>query len=109
MERIKLTKREKAVLRILSRQGYEALSEFDASAVRFLSERGFVKAAFTEGGGVEYAKLSTMGREYLRDYPHLRNPFDWKWVVTTALVALGVLISICGLLVSCLCYASLAK
>ncbi|MBR6375385.1 MAG: hypothetical protein IKR91_04040, partial [Alloprevotella sp.] len=67
MERIRLTKREKAVMRILSNQGYEALSEFDASAVRSLSERGFVKAAFTEGGGVEDAKLSTMGKEYLRD------------------------------------------
>ena len=47
MERIRLTKREKAVLRILSKQGYEALSEFDTSAVRSLSELGFVMAAFT--------------------------------------------------------------
>ena len=85
MERIRLTKREKAVLRILSRQGYEALSEFDASAVRALSERGFVKAAFTEGGGVEDAKLSTMGKEYLRDYLSLRNPVDW--VMAAALVS----------------------
>ena len=85
MERIRLTKREKAVMRILSKQGYEALSEFDASAVRSLSELGFVKAAFTEGGGVEDAKLSTMGKEYLREFPRLRNPVDWKWVVTTAI------------------------
>ena len=85
MERIRLTKREKAVMRILSNQGYEALSEFDASAVRSLSERGFVKAAFTEGGGVEDAKLSTMGKEYLRDYLSLRNPVDW--VMAAALVS----------------------
>lgn len=86
MERIKLTKREKAVLRILSKQGYEALSEFDASAVRSLSERGFVKAAFTEGGGVEDAKLSTMGKEYLRDYPSLRNPVDYEKVAAILLL-----------------------
>ena len=85
MERIRLTKREKAVMRILSNQGYEALSEFDASAVRSLSERGFVKAAFTEGGGVEDAKLSTMGKEYLRDYLSLRNPFDWEKVAAILL------------------------
>ena len=77
--------REKVVLRILSNQGYEALSEFDASAVRSLSGLGFVKAAFTEGGGVEDAKLSTMSKEYLREFPSLRNPVDWKWVVTTAI------------------------
>lgn len=85
MERIKLTKREKAVMRILSKKGYEALSEFDASAVRSLSELGFVKAAFTEGGGVEDAKLTTKGKEYLRDYPSLRNPVDW--VMAAALVS----------------------
>ena len=85
MERIRLTKREKAVLRILSKQGYEALSEFDASAVRSLSGLGFVKAAFTEGGGVEDAKLTTKGKEYLRDYPSLRNPVDW--VMAAALVS----------------------
>ena len=85
MERIRLSKREKAVLRILSKQGYEALSEFDASAVRSLSELGFVKAAFTEGGSVEDAKLTTKGKEYLRDYPSLRNPVDW--VMAAALVS----------------------
>ena len=62
MERIRLTKREKAVLRILSRQGCEALSEFDASDVREFSERGFVKAAFTEGGVIEDAKLTAKGK-----------------------------------------------
>ena len=91
MERIKLTKREKAVLRILSQQGFEALSEFDASDVRELSERGFVKAAFTEGGVIEDAKLTTKGKEYLRDYPSLRNPVDWKWAVTTTIAVAAAL------------------
>jgi len=86
MERIKLTKRKKAVMRILSKQGYEALSEFDASAVRSLSELGFVKAAFTEGGGVEDAKLSTIGKEYLREFPRLRNPVDWEKVAAVLLL-----------------------
>lgn len=86
MERIRLTKREKAVMRILSKQGYDALSEFDASAVRSLSELGFVKAAFTEGGGVEDAKLTTKGKEYQRDYPSLRNPIDYEKVAAILLL-----------------------
>ena len=86
MERIRLSKRAKAVLRILSRQGSEALSEFDASAVRSLSELGFVKAAFTEGGGVEDAKLTTKGKEYLRDYLSLRNPVDYEKVAAILLL-----------------------
>lgn len=73
-------------MRILSKQGYEALSEFDSSAVRSLSERGFVKAAFTEGEGVEDAKLSTMGKEYLREFPSLRNPVDWEKVAAVLLL-----------------------
>ena len=75
-----------------SKQGYEALSEFDASAVRSLSERGFVKAAFTEGGGVEDAKLTTKGKEYLRDNPSLRNPVDYEKVAAILLLVTVVAI-----------------
>ena len=94
MERIKLTKREKRVLRALSRQGFDALSEFDATAVRSLEHHGLVRGAYIEGGGVEDARLTTMGKEYLADNPKLRNPVDWKWVVTTTIAAIAVFGSI---------------
>ena len=96
MERIRLTKREKAVLRILSRQGCEALSEFDASDVREFSERGFVKV-------IEDAKLTAKGKEYLRDYPSLCNPIPWSKVAAIVSLA-GALAAILSLFVSCLCY-----
>lgn len=100
MERIRLTKREKAVMRILSEQGYEALSEFDASAVRSLSELGFVMAAFTDGGGVEDAKLTTMGKEYLREFPRLYNPIRWDIISSVASI-IAAIASTIALFIAC--------
>ena len=93
MERIKLTKREKQVLRILSRQDFDALSEFDAIAIRNLDNLGLVQGAYVEGGGVEGGRLTTMGKEYLRDNPRLRNPVNWGKVASvTAIVSIIVTI-----------------
>lgn len=89
MERIKLSRREKQVLRTLSKQGFDALSEFDNPALGNLERLGLVKTARIEGGGVEGARLTTMGKEYLMDNPHLYNPVDWKWVITTVIAAIA--------------------
>ena len=91
MERIKLTKREKRVLRTLSQQGFYALSGFDAIAIRSLEDNGLVKGAYLEGGGVDDAKLTNMGKVYLMDNPKLRNPIDWKWVVAIVVVVVFIL------------------
>ena len=58
MERIKLTNREKSVLRLRD-SGFEALSELDYTAVRRLHVLGLVKAACVEGGDPEDARLTT--------------------------------------------------
>ena len=93
MERIKLSKREKQVLRTLSRQNFDALSEFDTAAIRSLASHGLVQGAFVEGGGVEDAKLTTMGKEYMRDNPRLRNPVNWgKVAAITAILSIVVTI-----------------
>ena len=95
MERIKLTKREKRVLRTLSRQGFDALSEFDATAVRSLDAQGLVRGAYLEGGGVEGARLTNMGKEYLADNPKLRNPVNWgKVAAIAAIVSIVVTITL---------------
>lgn len=94
MERIKLTKREKRVLRTLSRQGFDALSGFDAIVIRSLEDNGLVKGAYLEGGGVDDAKLTNMGKVYLMDNPKLRNPLDWKWVVAIVVVVVFILLII---------------
>ncbi len=100
MERIKLSKREKQVLRILCQQGYDGLSEFDDAAVRSLDALGLVKGAYLESGGVEDAKLTTMGKEYLRGNPHLYNPVNWAMV--SAIVAIvGSFGTIITIIVTC--------
>ena len=94
MERIRLTKREKRVLRTLSRQGFDALSEFDTASLHSLSIHGLVHAAYLEGGGIEDAKLTNMGRAYMQLNPKLRNPVNWLMVlsITTFTFAAVVLI-----------------
>ena len=95
MERIKLTKREKNVLRMLRDGNSEALSEFDASSVENLARLGLVRRTGVEGGGFDDARLTNMGKEYFNDNPRLANPIDWKWVVTTAIAAI---IAICAVI-----------
>lgn len=101
MERIKLTKREKRVLRTLSRQSFAALSEFDAAAIRSLDSQGLVQGAFIEGGGVEDAKLTNYGKEYLADNPKLWNPIDWKWIVTATIGAIAATTGTIALFIAC--------
>ena len=55
---------------------------------------GLVKGAYLEGGGVDDAKLTNMGKVYLMDNPKLRNPLDWKWVVAIVVVVVFILLII---------------
>ncbi len=104
MERIKLTKREKDVLRTLQTKGSDGLSMFDKPAVRTLAEKGLVDAMFEEGGGVVDSKLSDMGIEYLRDYPDLKDPVNWTKIgvwVSAIIGFCGLIATIIGILVAC--------
>ncbi len=100
MERIKLTKREKRVLRTLSRQGFDALSEFDATSVRSLDNHGLVQGAYIEGGGVEDARLTNYGKEYLADNPRLRNPINWAKVGAIG-TFIGIVVTIILFIIAC--------
>lgn len=101
MDRIKLTKREKHVLRALSSNNANALCEFDIPAINRLMTLGLVRAAFIEGHRLEAAELTTMGKQYLYDNPHLRNPIDWKFIVTTTLAAIAAAAAVAALFVAC--------
>lgn len=96
MERIRLTKREKRVLRTLSQQGFDALSEFDAAAIRSLDNQGLVRGAYVEGGGVEDARLTNYGKEYIANNPRLRNPVNLVAITTVALTGLFLCIILLG-------------
>ena len=98
MERIRLTKREKRVLKTLHRQDFTALSEFDTASVRSLSTHGLVHAAYIEGGGIEDAKLTNMGKAYMQLNPKLRNPVNWPAVLSIAALTFAVAVLILRLL-----------
>lgn len=80
MERIKLTKTEKRILRELHRgndnipYGVDKFSHFDA--VMSLREKGLVKAK-TDFENVVDVKLTAKGHAYMNANPRLLNPTDW--------------------------------
>ena len=101
MERIKLTKREKRVLRLLCDDRFDLLTEMDYPALHELYDSGFARVAYIEGGVPEAAQLTTFAKNYLAENPKLHNPIDWKWVITTTLAAIAAGAAVAALFVAC--------
>lgn len=53
---------------------------------------------WSEESGLAVAGLTAAGEGYLEDNPHLRNPVDWKWVITMGVAALAAVVA---MLVAC--------
>ena len=100
MERIRLTKREKRVLRLLSSNRFDMLSTLDYPALRVLHDAGFVHVALIEGGVPEAARLTDFGKEYIADNPRLRNPTDWGKVAAIASIV-GIIVTIVLFIIGC--------
>lgn len=104
MEKIRLSKTEKRMMLMLSEYGAEALHDFSATeasiAVRSLQHKGLAKGAFIEGGLLESATISALGRSYLRQNPSLRNPINWSKVSAIASIIMAI-IAIIALLIGC--------
>lgn len=102
MEKIRLSKNEKKVLRLVA-SGSRCPATFPAhiycGCVRSLECKGLVKGVYAEGGAVEAARLMPQGRTLLAENPKLRNPIDWKWIVTTA-ISLAALIA--AIIIGCI-------
>lgn len=104
MERIKLTKNQKQVLRMVANGQGVCPAEFPShtfnASVRLLQQQGLVKAAYGEGGGVVDSELTDEGRQYLAENPRLRNPIDWgKMGVYIAIASL--IVGIAALFIAC--------
>lgn len=108
MEKIKLTKDEKKVLRLLSKHGAASLDTIARSrarrALRSLEEKSLTKAAWIEGGDFEAVRLTRDGRDYLIENPKLRNPINWSLIIPTVVSILAVISSI---IVGCVACAKL--
>ena len=100
MERIKLTKREKKVLRALQTDTFDSLSREDKHAVFSLQAEGLVIASWYEGGEVASAHLSLKGVHYMKENPKLRNPVNLLLLAlaTILLTLLNVIILIVKLI-----------
>ena len=104
MQRIKLTKSEKRVLKHLSVYGYDALCDLPQSEVDYcldtLEQKGLVKNYRIEGGDIENAQLTRLGKSYMRCNPKLKNPINWDRVIAiaTLIVTIITLFSACVLI-----------
>lgn len=105
MGRVRLSKDERRVLRMVAAGQCACPAAFPRhafnAAVRSLERAGLVRAAYAEGGEVVEVKLTSEARQYLAENPGLRNPVDWRWVVTSAISLLSAAIGVIAMLVAC--------
>ncbi|MBR3591141.1 MAG: hypothetical protein IKL43_09090 [Alistipes sp.] len=94
MERIKLSKSEKQVLRMVASGLHQCPDEYPShtfsAAVRVLKGKELVTAHFREGGGVLDVRTTDYGKQYMAEYPHLRNPINWSVVAAISSIATAI-------------------
>ncbi len=86
MQRVKLSKNEKSVLRLLSNGANSCPPSFPKDkfndGAEDLEARRFAKCGRIEGGDVEHIRITQRGRQYISDYPTLRNPLNWGLIIS---------------------------
>lgn len=103
MDRIRLSRQEKKILRELKRgrssvpDGMDNYTFFDA--VVSLRDKRLVKGVTEYETDVHQLSLTAKGYAYLRDNPRLFNPINWTMIAIGAVVA--AIAGIAGLFISC--------
>lgn len=104
MERVRLTKEEKRVLRWLQRNNGGKLKQIEklafAPAVRSLEQKGLVRGFCSEEVGFVDAALTESGETYIFFNPRLQNPIN-RNKVTAIAACISALAAVLGLLVAC--------
>lgn len=102
MERIRLTRNEKKILRLIA-DGHTACPAYaeieNAYAVWILESFGLVCATYEEGGDIVDVRMTAKGFAYMNSNPRLFNHVNWMKVATIALIA--AITAIAVLFVSC--------
>ena len=97
MERIKLAKSEKRLLRYIMKSGEGkplGMTEYDYFyAAAGLKSKGLARVAYVEGGDIEDVTPTKLGRSYYSANPMLLNPIDWGLTVGV-IAALAAIVSI---------------
>lgn len=104
MERIRLTRNEKVVLR-LTAMGKQCPAEYPehlyVAAVRSLEHRQLVKAVWAEETKKPiHAMLTPYGEAYLTQNPALLNPINWA-AISAIGTAIAVVVAVIALVVAC--------
>lgn len=102
MGRIRLTKNEKKVLRLIA-DGLTTCPNYaeieNAYAVCVLEYFGLVCAAYDEGGDIVDVRMTAKGFAYMYSNPRLLNPVNWQRV--TAIAVCVTIAAVVALFVSC--------
>lgn len=104
MERVRLTKEEKKVLRMLQNTDVcpttYPKSKFNG-AVRSLQRKGLARGYWSEEVGLACSVLTDEGKIYLATNPRLTNPMNWDKVT---LIAACISVFASALFVACLIF-----
>lgn len=104
MERIRLSREEKKVLRHIVGNGEK--QPRDTTPIMFhyclstLQEKGLVKFR-SNYDEILSAKITVKGAAYLEQNPELKNPIDWKWIIQTVLIAATAVATMLALFIAC--------
>lgn len=105
MERIKLSKNEKRLLRNVGADlDYwpEGLSDQEIThSLSSLENKKLVRVAWSSGMTPVASELTDYGRAYLDNNPHLFNPVSWKWIIATFISFATLVVAIIALCIAC--------
>ena len=104
MGKIRLTREEKRVLRLVyyNHDKPNELSDHDYSSyIRSLERKGLVLGKYSVKSIVVDVRISDFGNDYIFYNPKLRNPIDWKWIITTILTAATLVVSARMIIIAC--------
>lgn len=104
MERIRLSREEKKVLRHVVKNGKKQPRDITPTMFHYclstLQEKGLVKFR-SNYDEIEAAKITVKGAAYLEQNPGLKNPTDWKWIIQTVLIAATAVATMLALFIAC--------
>ena len=105
MERIKLSRSAKRVLRLLDKGVTQCPTTIPKSiyvgGALELQRNGLAYVHQEEKGDFTVAHISYEGRYYVLENPRLLDPVDWKWVIPTTLTAITAVTTLLLLFVAC--------
>ena len=104
MEKLKLTKSEKRVFRLLA-SGFTGIPSdipYDRYilAVRSLKDKGLVYCSFLTDDTLWVIRITEKGRFYIFENPNLKNPVDWNKIAALAAIVSAIL-ALVTILVGC--------